>query len=98
MQWQLTQFDINKDIVVEDRLQVTGLKIQVSHLDHFFRIYIKSTGRNTGRNTVCRVEESCNSVNRPAIEAINNIFNHRDKNERRLVKQYSYFGCEDKRV
>ena len=83
MQWQLTQCDINKDIVVGDWLQVTGLKIQVSHLDHLFRIYTKSTGRNT----VCRVEESCNSVNRPAIEAINNIFNPCDKDGRRLVEQ-----------
>ena len=92
MQWELTQCDINKDIMVVDRLQVTGLKIQIKHLDHLFRVYIKSMGRDT----VCRVEESCNSVNRPAIEAINNIFHHHDKNGRRLVKQDSYFGCEDK--
>ena len=83
MQWELTQWDVNKDIVVGDGLQVAGLKIQIKHFDHLFRIYIKSMGRNT----VCRVEESCNSVNRPAIEAINNIFNHYDKNERRLIQQ-----------
>lgn len=92
MKWQLTQCDINKDIVTGDWLQITGLKIQVKHLDHLFRIYIKSMGRNT----VCRIEKSCNSVNRPAIEAINNILNHHDENERRLVERDSYFGCEDK--
>jgi hypothetical protein len=38
------------------------------------------------RNTICRIEESCNYINRPAMEAINDIFNPCDKNERRLVE------------
>jgi hypothetical protein len=75
MQWYLTQCDINKDIRVGDWLQFFGLRIQVRHLDHLFRIYIKSMGPNT----VCRVEESCNSVNKPVIEAINDIFNPYEK-------------------
>jgi len=91
MQWELTQCEINKDIVVGDWLQVAGLKIQIKHFDHLLRIYIKSMGRDT----VCRVEESCNSINRPAIEAISNIFHPYDKNERRLTKQDT---CEDKRA
>jgi hypothetical protein len=70
-QWEITQWDINKDVKVSDWFQSTHVKVQVRHLDHLFRVYIKSMGRNT----VCRVEESCNSVNRPAIEAINDIFN-----------------------
>ena len=66
----MTQCDINKDIIVSDWFQFAGLKIQVKHLDHLFRIYIKSMGKDT----VCRVEESCNP-NKPAIQAINKIFN-----------------------
>ena len=82
MQWRLTQCDINKDIKVRDWLQYSGLRIQVRHLDHLFRIYIKSMGPNT----VCRVEESCNSVNKPVIEAINDIFNPCEKLERQFAE------------
>ena len=70
MQWELTQCDLNKDIKVSDWFQFTGLKIQVKHLDHLFRIYIKSIGKDT----VCRIEESCNA-NRPVIQAISEVFN-----------------------
>ena len=82
MQWYLTQCDINKDIRVGDWLLYFGLRIQVKHLDHMFRIYIKSMGPNT----VCRVEESGNSVNKPVIEAINDIFNPYEKFERQIVE------------
>jgi hypothetical protein len=72
MQWKLTQWDVNKDVKVYDGwAQVTGLKIQVKHIDHLFRVYIKSMGKDT----VCRVEESSNSP-KPAIEVIGDIFNH----------------------
>jgi hypothetical protein len=54
MEWELTQCDVNRDIRVSDWLQFTGLKIQVKHLDHLFRIYIKSMGEKT----VFRVKES----------------------------------------
>ena len=79
MEWELTQCDINRDIRVSDWLQFTGLKIQVMHLDHLFRIYIKSMGEKT----VCRVEESLgnNSKNSKssAIETIAAIFNPVEK-------------------
>jgi hypothetical protein len=76
MQWELTQWDVNKDIKVDDSwAQVTGLKIQVKHMDHLFRVYIKSMGKDTA----CRVEESCYST-KAAIEVIDDIFNH-TKNE-----------------
>jgi hypothetical protein len=83
MQWEMTQCDINKDIAVGDWLQVTGLKIQLRHLDHLFRIYIKSRGADT----VCRIEESLsfnrgNFKGRPsAVETINNIFNPSERLE-----------------
>jgi hypothetical protein len=45
---------INKDIKVSNLFQLKGPKVQVKHLDHLFRIYIKSMGKET----VYRVEES----------------------------------------
>ena len=76
MQWELTQWDVNRDVKVDDSwAQITGLKIQVKHMDHLFRVYIKSMGKDT----VCRVEESCYST-KIAVEVIHNIFNH-TKNE-----------------
>jgi hypothetical protein len=85
MEWELTQCDINKDVRVSDWLQFTGLKIQVKHLDHLFRIYIKSMGEKT----VCRIEESltCNiSKNNKssAIETVNNIFNPVEKVQKQI--------------
>ncbi len=41
MDWELTEFDLNKDVKVSDWFQCIGFKIQVKHLDHLFRIYIK---------------------------------------------------------
>jgi hypothetical protein len=80
LRWELTQCDINKDIVIPDLLHFTGLKIQVSHLDHLFRIYIKSMGVNTG----CRIEENAN-LKKPAIEAINKIFNPNEVTDNLLL-------------
>lgn len=42
LEWELTECDINKDIKVTDLLHFSGVKIQVKHLDHLFRIYIKA--------------------------------------------------------
>jgi hypothetical protein len=76
MEWELTQCDINKDIIVSDWFQYTGLKIKVRHLDHLFRIYIKTMGKDT----ICRVEETKHpKKNKPVIEAINDIFNPNEK-------------------
>ena len=83
MQWELTQCVINKDIIVSDWFQFTGLKIQVKYLDHLFRIYIKSIGEDT----LCMVEESCNP-NRPVIQAISEIFNPNE----RLQNQIAEYG------
>jgi hypothetical protein len=54
MDWQITECDINKDIKLGHLLHLSAIKVQVKHLDHLFRIYIKSMGKET----VCRVEES----------------------------------------
>jgi hypothetical protein len=80
MEWQLTQFDVNRDVKVSDWLQYTGLKIQVKHLDHLFRVYVKSVGKDT----VCRVEESVSTKKISAIETINNIFNPCERIENQI--------------
>ena len=53
MDWQITECDINKYIKLSHLLHLSAIKVQVKHLDHLFRIYIKSMGKET----VCRVEE-----------------------------------------
>ena len=70
MEWYLAECDINKDIKVSDLLHICGLKIQVKHIDHIFRIYIKSKGSDT----ICRVEETKHPA-KPALEAINELLN-----------------------
>jgi hypothetical protein len=82
MEWFLTECDISRDIKVSDWLHYTGIKIQVKHLDHLFRIYIKSMGRDT----VCRVEEE-KHPDKIAIEAINEIFNPHERVEKHLAEQ-----------
>ena len=82
MEWYLTECDISRDIKVSDWLHYTGIKIQVKHLDHLFRIYIKSMGRDT----VCRVEEE-KHPDKTAIEAINEIFNPYERVEKQLAEQ-----------
>jgi hypothetical protein len=67
---KLQEADINKDIKVSDLLHFSAIKVQVKHLDHLFRIYVKSMGKDT----VCRVEES-KCPKKPVIEFINGIFN-----------------------
>ena len=82
IEWYLTECDINRDIKVSDCLHYTGIKIQVKHFDHLFRIYVKSMGRDT----VCRVEEE-KHLDKTAIEAINDIFNPYEKVEKHLAEQ-----------
>jgi hypothetical protein len=47
MQWYLTQCDINRDVKLGDWLQFTGINIQIKHVFHLFRLYIKSNGKDT---------------------------------------------------
>ena len=77
MDWHITEADINKDIKVSELFHFTATKIQVKHLDHLFRIYVKSMGKDT----VCRVEESKHPEKKPAIEFINGIFNPAERFE-----------------
>ena len=82
LHWELTQCDINKYIRIEKWLQPTGLSIQVRHMSHLFRVYIKSKGKDT----VCRVEESISSKDRSVVESINDIFNPTQKLEKQIAE------------
>ena len=80
MDWQMTECDINKDVKISDLFHATGLKIQVKHADHLFRVYIKSMGPDT----ICRVEQQI-KPRKEAVEAINDIFNPFERIEKRLT-------------
>jgi hypothetical protein len=54
LKWVLTGCDINKDVTVSDKLQLTAINIQLKDADRVFRLYIKSLGDKA----VYRVEES----------------------------------------
>jgi hypothetical protein len=54
MKWILTGCDINKDVTVSDKLQLTAINIQFEDADRVFRLYIKPVGDKA----VYRVEES----------------------------------------
>ena len=95
MQWELTQWDFNMDVKVDDYwAQITWLKIQIKYLDHLFRVYIKSMGKDT----VCRVEECCNST-KTAVEVIDSIFNHATsiENEPEIARAFKQVCPEEVR-
>ncbi len=70
MDWTVVQCDLNRDVEVEDSMHLTFPSIQLKHVDRVFRIYIKSLGMKT----VCRCEESMDSI-LPISEALKNIRN-----------------------
>jgi hypothetical protein len=77
LEWEVTEYDINKDIKVSDWFHCTALKIQVKHMDHLFSIYIKSMGEDT----VYRIEER-RHPHIPALDFINDVFNPLEKVEK----------------
>jgi hypothetical protein len=79
--WQFTECDINRDIKVSDLLHFAGVKVQVKHMDHLFRVYIKKIGEDT----FCRVEET-KHLKKPVIEAINDIFNPYERIEGQIAE------------
>ena len=88
LQWNLTECDINRDVKVSDWLQFTGLNIQVRHMFHLFRLYIKPKGEDT----LYRIEESICFKNKPVLEAINDIFNPTERLERQVTELVSKFN------
>ena len=69
MDWWLTECDINKDIKVSHMLHFSGIKIQVKHLDHLFKVYVKPMGKDT----VCRVDETKSFERKNPLEAIDSF-------------------------
>lgn len=54
MDWILVQCDLNKDIEIDDKAQITLPDIQLRHLDRVFREYVKIVNGKA----FCRAEES----------------------------------------
>jgi hypothetical protein len=67
-EWKLVQCDINKDVEITGKAQLTFPDIQLESADRVFRWYVKILQDKA----VCRVEESLN-VNLPLVEALDNI-------------------------
>lgn len=81
-EWELTECDINKDVMVSDWFHYTGLKIQVKHIDHLFCLYIKPMGNDT----VYRVEER-KYPHKPPLDFINDVLNPLEKVEK-LISEF----------
>ncbi|HEY9386163.1 MAG TPA: hypothetical protein VIP70_03935 [Nitrososphaeraceae archaeon] len=81
-EWEFTECDINRDIKVSNVLHFAGVKVQVKHMDHLFRVYIKKIGEE---NTFCRVEET-KHLKKPVIEAIHDIFNLYERIEKQIAE------------
>lgn len=79
--WELSECDINKDIPVSHWMHASGLRIQIKHFDHLFRIYIKSMKKDT----VCRIEDCKSYSTKPAIEIIHDIFNPNERTNELLL-------------
>jgi hypothetical protein len=92
-QWEFTECDINRDVRVSDVLHISCVKVQVKHLDHLFRVYIKKLGDET----FCRVEETKN-LKMPVIEAINHILNPFDIIERQLAEIQHLLNVKEQEV
>jgi hypothetical protein len=92
-QWELTECDINRDVKVSDLLHISYVKVQVKHLDHLFRVYIKKIGNGT----FCRVEET-KCLKMPVIEAINHILNPFDRIERQLSEIQHLLNVKEQEV
>lgn len=82
MNWELTQCDINKDVQIERWMQPIGLSIQVRHLSHLFRVYMKTKGEDT----VCRIEESVTPNGKSVLESVNDIFNPTERLEMKITE------------
>jgi hypothetical protein len=79
--WEFTECDINRDIKVSDLLHFAGVKVQVRHMDHLFRVYIKKIREDT----FCRVEET-KHLKKHVIEAIHDIFNPYERIEKQIAE------------
>jgi hypothetical protein len=70
-EWKLVQCDINNDVEIADKAQVTFPDIQLESADRVFRLYVKSLHDKA----VYRCEESLAFNGTPLIEALDQIRN-----------------------
>jgi hypothetical protein len=70
-EWKLVQCDINNDVEITDKAQVTFTDIHLNHADRIFRLYVKSLHDKA----VYRCEESLAFKYTPLIEALDQIRN-----------------------
>ena len=68
MEWSLIQCDVNRDVEIDDKMQLTLPDIQLKFADRVFRLYVKSLHDKA----VCRGEESL-KLNQLLPEAFDSI-------------------------
>jgi hypothetical protein len=68
MEWSLIQCDVNRDVEIDDKMQLTLPDIHLKYADRVFRFYVKSLHDKA----VCRGEESL-KLNMLLPEALENI-------------------------
>jgi len=71
IEWVLKQCDLNKDIEISDKAQITLPDIQLKYAQRVFRLYVKSLKGKA----VYRAEESLTLHNAPNCEALRSIRN-----------------------
>lgn len=77
--WRLIQCDLNKDIEINDKMQLSLPCIQLRHVGRVFRAYVKLQNEKAA----CRVEESL-KVDLPLTDVLDNIRNPNKGLERKV--------------
>jgi hypothetical protein len=80
--WRLIQCDVNKDIEINDKMQLSLPSIQLRYAGRVFRTYVKLLGERA----LCRVEESL-KVDLPLTDALDYIIRNPNKE---LEKKVDY--------
>jgi hypothetical protein len=77
MEWRLIQCDVNRDVEIDDNMQLTLPDIQLKYANRVFRLYVKSLHDKA----VCRGEESLklNLLLPEAFDSIRNPYKSLDK-------------------
>jgi hypothetical protein len=79
MEWILVQCDVNRDIEINDKMQLTLPDIQLKDADRVFRLYVKSLQDKA----VYRAEESV-TFDKILPDALENIIHPNKEIERKL--------------
>lgn len=79
MTWILKQFDINKDVELDFKEELTLPDLQIEYIGKIFRMYIK----HLENKSIYRIEES-RIASKPILPALTNIFNPQKEIEQKL--------------